>query len=53
MFDHFNHPPQVQSEPPPPKKVLRFDRGYAKSLPGILKLSQLVRGYQHKQIDFY
>ncbi|KAJ0181532.1 hypothetical protein K1T71_002254 [Dendrolimus kikuchii] len=42
MFDHFNNAPQVQAEPPPPKKVLRFDRGYAKSMPGILKLSQLL-----------
>lgn len=44
MFDNYGHnqartPP---SQPPPPTKVLRFDKGYITTASGILKLVQLV-----------
>ncbi|XP_072936612.1 uncharacterized protein [Epargyreus clarus] len=41
MFDHFANPPPAQTTPPP-QKVLKFDKGYVKTLPGILKLVQLL-----------
>lgn len=41
MFDHFTQNP-VAAEPPPPQKVLRFDKGYWKTMPGILKIVELV-----------
>ncbi|XP_026490561.2 proteolipid protein 2 [Vanessa tameamea] len=42
MFDHFAHGTPVAAEPPPPRKVLRFDKGYWKTMPGILKIVELV-----------
>ncbi|XP_072937149.1 uncharacterized protein [Epargyreus clarus] len=41
MFDHLANPPPAQTTPPP-KKVLKFDKGYVKTLPGILKVTQLL-----------
>ncbi|XP_013147097.1 PREDICTED: proteolipid protein 2-like isoform X2 [Papilio polytes] len=43
MFDGYAN--QVQQDPnpaPPSQKVLRFDKGYVKTLPGILKIVQLL-----------
>lgn len=42
MFDHFAQGPTPSNEPPPPQKVLRFDKGYIKTMPGILKIVQIV-----------
>ncbi|XP_045761767.1 plasmolipin [Maniola jurtina] len=42
MFDHMSRGTAAPAQPPPPQKVLRFDKGYLKSLPGILKIVALV-----------
>ncbi|XP_063529948.1 CKLF-like MARVEL transmembrane domain-containing protein 4 [Cydia strobilella] len=43
MYDVYANNPQSQpTTPPAPEKVLRFDRGYISSLPGILKGVQLL-----------
>ncbi|OWR49838.1 proteolipid protein 2-like [Danaus plexippus] len=42
MFDHFSQNPPAPSEPPPPQKVIRFDKSYFKTLPGLLKIAALV-----------
>lgn len=43
MFDNYgNNQAQVEANPPPNQKVLRFDKHYVKTLPGILKVVQLV-----------
>ncbi|CAH0726391.1 unnamed protein product, partial [Brenthis ino] len=42
MFDHFAQGPTPSNEPPPPRKVLRFDKSYLKTMPGILKLVEII-----------
>ncbi|XP_041974794.1 plasmolipin [Aricia agestis] len=42
MFDNYSPPQQTPSAPPPPQKIIRFDKGYLKTLPGILKLTELI-----------
>lgn len=42
MFDNFHNNQAPPPEPAAPKKVLRFDKGYLKTLPGILQLVQLL-----------
>lgn len=43
MFDGYaNQGHQDPNPAPPQQKVLRFDKGYIKTLPGILKIVQLV-----------
>ncbi|XP_049872210.1 plasmolipin-like [Pectinophora gossypiella] len=43
MFDNYGHSqPQTPSTPPAPQKVLRFDKGYVTTMPGILKVVQLL-----------
>lgn len=43
MFDNMSRTGPPPSQPPPPQKVLRFDKGYLKTLPGILKIVALVK----------
>lgn len=50
MFDHFAQEPTnptTVAPPPTPQKVIRFDKSYIKSLPGVLKLIQLVSILTH------
>lgn len=41
MFDNFHNNQTVAQEPPPPKKVLRCDKSYVTTIPGILKIVQV------------
>ncbi|XP_028038900.1 proteolipid protein 2-like [Bombyx mandarina] len=41
MFDNFHNNQTVAQEPPPPKKVLRCDKSYVTTIPGILKVVQV------------
>lgn len=46
MFDGYaNQGHQDPNPAPPQQKVLRFDKGYIKTLPGILKIVQLVSSF--------
>ncbi|XP_059058986.1 plasmolipin [Achroia grisella] len=42
MFDNYGNQQSPQAPPPPEVKVLRFDKNYVKTLPGVLKLIQVI-----------
>lgn len=43
----------INHNAPAPKKIVRFDKSYVQSVPGILKLGQLVRLLFYYLIDFH
>ncbi|XP_026332942.1 uncharacterized protein LOC113240177 [Hyposmocoma kahamanoa] len=46
MFDNYgNNQAQTPPSQPPPQRALRFDKGYVTTIPGILKLVQLVSNF--------
>lgn len=46
MFDNYGHNQATQPQPPPPPaRIVRFDRKYVETAPGILKIIQIVSTY--------